>query len=532
MPTKKDSVLYTFDLLGIVPQLRIFNNSSYKSSFSTIISIIILIISILFSIYSIVIYARFENPTVTYSRDNDKFTDRSILLKDTLLMLQLIDPSTLQNINSSNAYYEAVHLEIDYKGNYSVSPINIEICELGKNIDLKYKEIINDIEIAGYHLKDFYCISSEFGNKSLYYTPNVGFSYLYLYPIFIKSSNYTPERMQNLIISESDIIDHNNKNNPINKSYIFQFTTGFNSNKYTRINYYMQYIKYESDLGLFFRDSRILNAKSFSSIDFYQIDEKFDFENNEDIKIGEIIFQINKANFDNYKRSYQKIQSLITDVTTIVNLLFSIGRFITNIALIKKMNKDILKTILNESNNENNNFFILNKNNNAKELIKKFRKSDDKSIDLNRTGSKFKSNAHSKDNLKEIKIINSKVNQLNKSISDTKIIENLNYFHIIKSFLCFKDKKIKLINLCNNIINEDICIEKILNRIYYLETINYNFSEKYLEEYKNNINMDIRFHEIKNYMNSIIKEEEHSNNLSYKSLNNIEKKEIQHTSVK
>ena len=92
------------------------------------------------------------------------------------------------------------------------------------------------------------------------------------------------------------------------------------------------------------------------------------------------------------------------------------------------MNKDILKTILNESNNENNNFFILNKNNNAKELIKKFRKSDDKSIDLNRTGSKFKSNAHSKDNLKEIKIINSKVNQLNKSISDTKIIENLNLF--------------------------------------------------------------------------------------------------------
>ena len=484
---KYDSFLYTFDLLGLVPQLRIFNNSSYKSFFSTIVSIIILFISILFSIYSIVIYARFENPVVTYSRDNDKFTERRILLKDTLLMFKLIDPGNLQRINSSNAYYESVYLEIDYKGNISSTPLTIELCELGKNIDLKYMDLINDIEIAGYHLNEFYCISSQFGNKSLYYIPNVGFSYLYLYPIFIKNSNYNPEKIQNLIISESDIIDHSNKKIPINQSYIYQFTTAFSSNKYTRINYYMQYIKYESDIGLFFQNSKILNAKSFSSIDFYQIDEKFDFEKNEKTKIGEIIFQINKANFDDYKRSYQKIQSLITEVTTITNLLFSIGKFITSILLNKKMNKDILKTILNESYNEIS--FNILKNNNVKELLKN--EKSEKNIDLNRASSKPENIANTEDNLKEIKISNLKDNQLNKTMIKTKLIENLNYCHIIKSFLCCKDKKAKLINLCNNLIEEDFCIEKILNRIYYLEKISFLFLEKYQAQFKNNIDINL-----------------------------------------
>ena len=56
---------------------------------------------------------------------------------------------------------------------------------------------------------------------------------------------------------------------------------------------------------------------------------------------------------------------------------------------------------------------------------------------------------------------------------DTKIIKvmkRLNLINIIKSFLCFKDKKLKLINLCNDIICRDICIERMLKRIYKLES--------------------------------------------------------------
>ena len=50
-----------------------------------------------------------------------------------------------------------------------------------------------------------------------------------------------------------------------------------------------------------------------------------------------------------------------------------------------------------------------------------------------------------------------------------KVMKNLNFVNIIKSFFCFKDKKLKLINLCNEIVMKDICVERILKRIYLLE---------------------------------------------------------------
>ena len=41
-------------------------------------------------------------------------------------------------------------------------------------------------------------------------------------------------------------------------------------------------------------------------------------------------------------------------------------------------------------------------------------------------------------------------------------LDQVNYFHILKSYFCFKDKKTEMINLCNDIITEDMCIERIL----------------------------------------------------------------------
>ena len=75
-----------------------------------------------------------------------------------------------------------------------------------------------------------------------------------------------------------------------------------------------QYLKYESDEGFFFENSRTLYGLSFSDKtsyrnkqDTYDVTERFG-----DIKnpiIGTIEFAINKSNFDNYKRTYQRLQS-------------------------------------------------------------------------------------------------------------------------------------------------------------------------------------------------------------------------------
>ena len=78
--------------------------------------------------------------------------------------------------------------------------------------------------------------------------------------------------------------------------------------------------------------------------------------------------------------------------------------------------------------------------------------------------------------MKEEKIsANSDIYQENGILSNKKInadiISNLNYFHIFKSYFCFKDKKTKLINKCHELVTEDICIERILSRLYELEKL-------------------------------------------------------------
>ena len=58
------------------------------------------------------------------------------------------------------------------------------------------------------------------------------------------------------------------------------------------------------------------------------------------------------------------------------------------------------------------------------------------------------------------------------------MLSKINYYHIIKSFLCFKDEKTKLINNCYEYINRDICIENILERFYNIENIYFRLSNE------------------------------------------------------
>ena len=65
-------------------------------------------------------------------------------------------------------------------------------------------------------------------------------------------------------------------------------------------------------------------------------------DNNE---IGRIFISLSEISFDSYKRVYPRIQSLIAEITSVVNLLILIGEILAKILLEKKMNKDIFKYI-------------------------------------------------------------------------------------------------------------------------------------------------------------------------------------------
>ena len=464
------SFMHFFDLIGKNPQLFIFNSYRNKSILSSFISISIIFFSIAFAINSILDYLQFKNPNITFSKDNDEETNRNFLKKDFILMFQLIDTTSLKPLNNSIGYYLGEYINYYNNGTNIYIPIDIETCKIGKNIDKKYENFVNDKSNYGRKIEDFYCISSKFENISLFYDPKVGFSSISLYIIFQNNSFYTPEKIQSLITTENNIINNFDKKNPINNGYMFQITSAYSSMEHTRVNYNYQYLKYESDEGFLFPNSRTLYGMSFSDITSYR--NKQDTNNVTqrfgDIKnpiIGTIEFAINKSNFDNYKRTYQRLQSLLAEIMSVVNLLFEIGRQLSNFLGDKKMSLNIIEYLINK-----NTLY-------TKKIRRKIIVLKDKSREssIRKINSEILNKSNNLDNSiksKEFKLDPNKIlknDNIDAIDEKTKILKEVNYFHIIKSFLCFKDKKSLFINFCNNIIRQDMSIERILERFYKLE---------------------------------------------------------------
>ena len=485
--------LYQIDLLGITPQLKIFNNTSYKSILTAFLSIIILIISFAFSLYSLIDYCKFDNPIVVYYKINDEINNRTISLKDNLFIFGLIDKSTLKIVNKSDGFYKALHKVVYYNGTFKYTEINLESCEFGKNINNKYKKFYDKIKIIqtfNYNVKDFYCISPKYENLTISYIPNIGESSLLLNTIINNNSNIIPEKIQSFIFIETNNIDHNNKSNPINYYIEPHVTSPYSSSKFSSTDFILQYIKYESDTGLFFKNYEIFDGKYFFGLEY----DKTIVEdlNTKNIGIGSIMIEMNKF-YDYYKRSYTKIPTLLAEITTIINILFTIGNQISYFLLHKKMSKDIVKMLINDSiKNENNKKKIsnhLNKNNHDL-FIDNFKNN----IYSDKTEIKEKMNL-SIEKIDEKNNISSKKKNFNKNAI---IIKKLSYWNIIKSFFCFKDKRNQLINICYNLINKDISIERILKKLYKIDDIYYlpHKNPKQKDNYKNNINKKKKFKEI------------------------------------
>ena len=203
--------LYTFDFIGIVPKFRILKYDSYKSIFSSIISIIITIASIVFSIYSIIDYLKFNNPTISYLERYDNQLNNTIFVNDTLFMFRFF-----------NKFNSDIDFIVYYESELKSTKLNVERCQLGKNINIKFKD---DLE-KKYNdkINKYYCISSEHGNLSLFSNPETfkKENYIYIY-IFNYNNTCLNTHIGIELITENDIINHDDKTNPIIASSSFYY---------------------------------------------------------------------------------------------------------------------------------------------------------------------------------------------------------------------------------------------------------------------------------------------------------------------
>ena len=462
MLSKFGKILYKFDLIGPSPQLYIFNNKRYKTFFSFIISIIIILFSVLFTIDSLNEYFKYESPIISYTKGNDKSTKRKILLKDTFLMFQLIDSTSYNHIDNSIVYFESSYKTLYDDGKLEEGRLKIEKCELGKNIELKFKDFIIDKSNFGIPIEDFYCFSPNKENLSLFYYPDVGYNTIHLQIILKNNTSYTPEKIQSLIVSQNSLIDHNNKSNPLSNSFEYHFTPSFSSSQFTTVNLKFQYIKYESDDGFFFKYLKNFIGISFSDMTFFNsYKDNYNIEKNlkEDnkVNIGSFEFSLNKSNYDSYKRNYQRLQSFLAEIMSVINLFFEISRQISSFLCEKNMRKDIIETLINRDKkhiikvqsyrinelfktSENNNITPIEKKNSQYESINMINNKLENSERIDKTKSNKSNNnmAYKNEKIRQIRI-------------NKKDIDKVNYFHILKSYFCFKDKKTEVIDLCNNI---------------------------------------------------------------------------------
>ena len=491
---------YTFDFIGIVPQFRILKYASYKSIFSTIISIIITISSIAFTIYSIIDYIKFKNPSISYLIRFDNTLNNTIFLKDTLFMFR-----------AYRTYLDSSEADLNFIGyyynNFEYIELNIERCQIGKNINIKFKD---DLEKKYKDkINDYYCISSEHGNLPLLYNPGLINDELSLISINIINDNVTcSDNFINVeLITENDIIDHDNKTNPITASSYF-YTGYYDCEEYFYIDYRFEFIRYETDDGFFFN-----NFKNISGVGMSEISLKNDYVSS---SLGEITFQQSEKNYSHYKRSYEKIQSLLADITSVINILIIVGKVISNILLQKKMNKDIVKSILNRNiYNEIKEHSLIESNKKAKKLFNNANKRviNSERKDINKDIKEISNNKDNSNKLFKLKLSKNDLfleeNKKSKKIVKIHILKKINFFNIIKSYFCFKDKKTNLINMCNNFVMRDLRIERILGRLYELEKLFNLLSKEELS--KLNLYIDKKFSRISYYINGIYIEEKKKN---------------------
>lgn len=516
MTTQCLSFLYAFDLLSFTPQLRIFNHSTYSSTFSLILTIIIFLFSIGISLYLLIDYFRFDSPFIVYTKENDKITNRTLKLKDTFFIFGFQNYFTLEPLKSE-AFYTGVYAKYFFNGTVDAkTPLTLEICEFGKNINMKYKTLFEEnkiLEIYNSTISDYYCISSKHENLTISYLPKIGEYSFVIMPHINSQSLYVPELIVSLIITEQDLIDHNNRNKPFNYYYALKRTPNYSSKEYTTINFNLQYIKYETDTKLFLKNYEKREAKTFVNMEYFK-DYSADYDY-ETYPLGQISICMLDF-FDNYKRSYEKLQALLAQILTIIHLLFVFGQKICDVLLSKRMAKDIVgnlfkhKEFLYEMNQQDSSI-----SNNINEIIIRDNKKENISLDSGNIKDKTLSENAKLDLNVNFKIRNdSKKKEIENKIIYSKKIEKINNFDIFKSFFCYKNKTTKLINKCCNIINNDICVENILKKIYELENIYFILSRKKQNRVKMCQYSNKRFKEVDHLINLMHIEEQFKNKKS------------------
>ena len=496
----KESFLLKFDFLGLKPELLIHGNRIYRTKFSSILSIIVIIASVAFAIYSVIDYFQFKNPQIIFARDSGLNNNMTIFLNDSLLMFAIYETEegTLLKNDQLSISAEMEILLIDkYKS--ETRPYEIEKCELGKNINMKFKGYIEREEKwYNFSHQDFYCLS----NSVLNYNPDKGHNMIILHVNILNTTKYNPEHLKVFYYIQNDAIDHYNKKEPLHPRIVDGLSSYFEINNFYEFTVFLDYLEYKSDNGYFFS-----NIKTYTGFKMgYTQDEK---TSNEDVgydyekeirkggksHIGDIIIRMSGKSHEHYNRSYMKLQTLLANIKVIITIFILVGDCISYFIIQKQMSIDIVRSILNKKTDIQGSYTILKNFEDYNEIFGDQKKSENNDFIFNK--SNMYSNEKSKydyynavfnrkDNFEKkredkdfnsalLKTINEKNKEANQK--NEEVLNNLKIFTFIKSYFSSNSSETKLIGECQSFVENELSIEVILKKLSKLEKIYYILSD-------------------------------------------------------
>ena len=186
MLRKDQNRIFIFDLYGMTTsKLNIFNGNN-KTKSGLIISFIFIALSIWYALYRLIDYFKYSTPSVIYFKENRRDTNKTIDMKEPFIFdLNYYDYDNLRfaHLNESVVDFgQSIYMKVS-NDDYDITPINIEKCEYGKNIDTKYKDQLPSIDGK-------FCISDDLTNYPIFYYSESEYSKIYISLIIDEDKNY------------------------------------------------------------------------------------------------------------------------------------------------------------------------------------------------------------------------------------------------------------------------------------------------------------------------------------------------------
>ena len=479
--------LKNLDIIGPTPSLKIFKTDNYKSFTGSILSIIISILIIAFFIISFIDFFKFGNPTIVYWKDNTQEKNITINLYDKLFLFQIANSFTNKVIKNEDIELKAI-FTFQTTNTSLKKIIRLEQCKLGDNINMKHKNSLEKIKLSkNASIDDFLCFKKEDINITLYNDKKMGEAFITL---IVNSYNefIFPNEIYIKYYIGIDSINHFDRNQPFSPNYIYGETLNFDY--YTLITKLIEidYVEYETDNGLFFPTKKIYEGidlkNEFDKLltNYYNYFEGINL--NGFSLMGWINIRINEKSYERYKRTYPRLQSLVADSISTIQLFFMVYYFFGNYYYNIGMNIEIMKNILDKKNKnifDKKNKILIIKNNNFTFDKKSHYKNQEEIINIETiqrvNTTKNNINSHTKNIIgqniigqSEDRNFNNKRNKNKELNIDLGIrLEDINKINFLDYLFFCCTKKRKLIKKCQEIVEREASIDNIIYKLLKIE---------------------------------------------------------------